>query len=267
MINKEQLSALLDSGVVVDESGSKVGKIGQIYLDDTTDEPEWVTASTGLFGTSETFIPIGDADTDGNELRVPYSKDKIKDAPRMDADGHLSPDQEQDLYRYYGLNGADTTPPQTDRSHEGDDRDQDRHEFAAAGHDTSGPDTDNSMTRSEEELRVGKKKVDTGKAKLRKYVTSENVSKTVPVQREVAEVRREPITAENRDQAMAGGELTDEEHGVTLSEEQVVVDKKTVPVERVTLGTETVTEQQEVSEDVRKEHIDTNLPDDQPRGN
>ena len=265
MINTENLSALLDGGVVVDEAGRKLGKIGQIYLDDNTGNPEWVTASTGLFGTSETFIPIRDANADGNEVRVPYSADKVKDAPRMDADGHLSREQEQDLYRYYGLTAGDTNS--TDRVDGDTDRVRKSDGFTPAGQDTSGPDTDNAMTRSEEELRVGKQKVDTGRAKLRKYVTSETVTKTVPVEREVAQVQREPITEENRGEAMTGGELTNEEHEVSLSEEQVVVDKKTVPVERVSLGTETVTEEQEVSEEVRKEHIDTDLPDDQSRRN
>ncbi len=287
MINAEDLQGLLSDGVVVDESGDKVGKIGQVYLDDESGNPEWVTAKTGLFGGSETFIPIRDASASGNEVRVSYSKDKIKDAPRMDdAEGHLSPEQEQELYAYYGLGNNDEhqagehgvtghTHGQGERGRAenefGDEdrptgdrgnRDRTENEFGDDGRDTSGPDTDGSMTRSEEQLRVGTEKVETGKARLRKYVVTENVTTTVPVEREVVQLEREPITEENRDQAMTGGDLTDEEHEVVLSEERVVVDKETVPVERVRLDTDTVTEEQQVTEEVRKEQIDTDLPDD-----
>ncbi len=249
MLNNEELSGLLNDGVVMDESGDKVGKVGQIYLDDESGNAEWVTAKTGLFGTSETFIPVRDATSSGSEIRVPYGKDQIKDAPQMDdAEGHLSPDQEQELYRYYGL-ASDNTTNTTPRS-EGD-------------RDHRDGDGDGSMVRSEEELRVGTEKVTTGKAKLRKYVVTENVTKTVPVEREELRLEREPITDENRDEAMKDTELGEGEQEVTLTEERVVVDKETVPVERVALDTETVTDQQQVSEEVRKEEIDTDLPEGQ----
>jgi len=112
------------------------------------------------------------------------------------------------------------------------------------------------MTRSEEQLHVGTEQVQTGTARLRKHIVTENVSHTVPVSHEEVRVQREPITDANRDQAMGGSELSEEEHEVTLHAEQPVVTKETVPVERVKLGTETVTGEQEVSEQVRKEQIE-----------
>jgi len=264
MLNSDELSGLLNDGVVIDESGDKVGKVGQIYLDDESGNPEWVTVKTGLFGTSETFIPVRDATSSGSEVRVPYGKDQIKDAPRMDdAEGHLSPDQEQELYRYYGLASDDTTRTtgrsSNDRLNDGEDR-------GGLGNDvpkTSSSDDDGSMVRSEEQLQVGTEKVTTGKAKLRKYVVTENVTKTVPVEREELRLEREPITDANRDEALRDADIGEGEQTVTLSEERVVVDKETVPVERVALDTETVTDHQQVSEEVRKEEIDTDLPDGQ----
>jgi uncharacterized protein (TIGR02271 family) len=92
--------------------------------------------------------------------------------------------------------------------------------------------------------------------RLRKYVVTENVTTTVPVSHEEARVEREPITEENRDAALSGPDISEEEHEVTLSAERPVVEKEAVPVERVRLGTETVTEQREVSEQIRKEQID-----------
>ncbi|MFX0538979.1 DUF2382 domain-containing protein [Ornithinimicrobium sp. Y1847] len=256
MITDEQVHHLLNDGVVLDESGDKVGKVGQVYLDDESGRPEWVTVSTGWFGTSETFVPLQSASVQGREVRVPYATEFIKDAPRVEADHHLSERQEAELYRYYGLNGAggDTSGRQDSAvGTTGVDTN--------VGHDTSGPNTDDAMTRSEERLDVHTENVATGRARLRKYIVTENVTTTVPVQREEVRLEREPITEANRDQALAGGDLTEEEHEVVLSEERVVVDKETVPVERVSLGKETVTEQVEVTEDVRKEEIEADVPE------
>ena len=113
------------------------------------------------------------------------------------------------------------------------------------------------MTRSEERLHVGKETVQTGKAKLRKYIVTENVTQTVPVSHEEVRVEREPITDANRDAAYSGEDLSEEEHEVVLTEERVITSKETVPVERVKLATDTVTEDQQVDETVRHEEIVT----------
>ncbi|MFC8924260.1 DUF2382 domain-containing protein [Cellulosimicrobium sp. NPDC057127] len=265
MIETHQIDSLLtNGGTVTDTSGQKIGKIGQIFLDDTTGRPEWVTVSTGLFGTGESFVPLADATVQGDDIRVPFGKDKVKDAPRVDdSEGHLSPDEEAELYRYYGRSdygtpaGTGGTPGAGDRTGLADRTGT----TGTVGHDTSGPETDDAMTRSEERLDVGTERVQAGKARLRKYVVTENVTRTVPVSHEEVRVEREPITDANRGAAMSGGNLTSEEHEVELHAERPVVDKETVPTERVRLGTETVTEDEQVTEQVRKEQIETDLPD------
>src|SRR3954468_10751450 len=84
--------------------GDKIGKVGQLFLDDETGRPEFVTVNTGLFGTKETFLPIAEASISGDQLVVPFTKDKVKDAPNVDADGgHLDRPEEQPLYEYYGM--------------------------------------------------------------------------------------------------------------------------------------------------------------------
>jgi uncharacterized protein (TIGR02271 family) len=251
VISTEQLKQVIGQDVV-DSSGSKVGTARQVYLDDTTGQPAWVTVRTGLFGSSESFIPLSDASTDGSQLRVPYVKDQIKDAPRVDDDGHLSPEQEGELYRYYGLGGDGTERTgriETAVSGNVEDR--------ATGYDTSGPTTDDAMTRSEEQLHVGTEKVQTGRARLRKYVVTEQQQVTVPVSREEVRVEREPITDANVDRAMNGPALSEEEHELVLTEERPVVAKETVPVERVRLAKDAVTEEKQVTADVRKEQIET----------
>ena len=261
MISTEQIQSLT-GGNAVDSEGSKIGSVGQIYLDDQSGQPEWVTVKTGLFGTSETFIPLRDAQVEGQDLKVPYTRSKVKDAPRMeDADQHLDVEQEQKLYEYYGLNydapvgGGDA---QYDTGREDIQRGS---QSGVVGRDTSGPTTDNAMTRSEEQLHVGTEKRETGRARLRKYIVTENVTTTVPVSHEEVRVVREPITDANRGDAMSGGDLTEEEHEVTLHEEVPVVQKETVAVERVKLDTETVTGEQEITEEVRKERIETDAAD------
>src|SRR5947208_1570344 len=90
------------------------------------------------------------------------------------------------------------------------------------GHDTSGPNTDNAMTRSEEQLHVGTENVETGRARLRKYVVTENVTTTVPVSHEEVRVEREPITGANRDAAMSGEPISEDAQEVTLRAERPV---------------------------------------------
>ena len=96
--------------------GDSIGKIGQIFLDDATRQPEWVTVHTGLFGTKETFVPLADAAPHEGGLAVPFTKDRIKDAPRASLEhGHLSQDEEERLYRFYDVDytrdGSDTVLP------------------------------------------------------------------------------------------------------------------------------------------------------------
>ena len=304
-LTTDQARTLAGSGGnVVSTDGGKIGGIGQIYLDDATGDPTWVTAKTGLFGTKESFVPLEGARVEGDDVLVGYDKDKVKDAPRVDPDGNLSPEEEDQLYAYYGLGSASTGAGYADStsgttsgtgtesgiasgyvenasdadysesattggrgtgtgfaagtgttSGTGGDLDDDDRR-GTVGHDTSGPTTDEAMTRSEEQVKVGTTSTETGRARLRKYVVTENVTQTVPVSREEVRLEREPITDSNRGEAYDGPAISEEEHEVTLHAEQPVVQKEAVPVERVRMDKETVTDQETVSEDVRKEQIE-----------
>jgi uncharacterized protein (TIGR02271 family) len=228
---------------LIDRDGDRIGTIDAIYLDDQTGQPEWALVNTGLFGTKSTFVPLAQATQTGDEVRVPYDKQLVKDAPRIDPDGHLSEAEERRLWRHYGLDYDRTTRRRaTDRG--------------AVGRDVSGPTTDDAMTRSEEELRVGTAQRERGRVRLRKYVTTEQVQQTVPVRREKARVEREPITDANIDAATSGPDISEEEHEVILREEEPVVEKRVVPRERVRLDKDTVTGEERVAEEVRKEQIE-----------
>src|SRR3954469_1458871 len=87
---------------MVDNDGDKIGTIDEIYLDAETNEPEWAVVSTGLFGNKQSFVPIGDANSTGDGVRVPFEKATVKDAPKIDPDGRLSQEEERALYQHYG---------------------------------------------------------------------------------------------------------------------------------------------------------------------
>jgi uncharacterized protein (TIGR02271 family) len=267
MIDSNTIDRVIGS-TAYDRDGDKIGKVGQVYVDIDNGRPLWASVHTGLFGMDESFVPLQDAEFTGDELRVPYEKDRIKDAPRVEADREINDEEQARLWEYYGVTGASSMsgmPGMTDAERGSDSRtdmlgDADYTAgttgMGASGRDGSGHDTDSAMTRSEEQLNVDKKRVETGHARLRKHVVIENQTITVPVEREEVRIEREPITDANRDQAMSGPDFTEDEHDMILHEEQVTVEKKTVPVERVHATVETVTEDEIVSEQLRKEEID-----------
>ncbi|MFP3900533.1 MAG: DUF2382 domain-containing protein [Acidimicrobiia bacterium] len=231
----------------IDNQGSKVGKITDIYMDQSTHQPEWLTVKTGMFGGNVSFVPLAGATPAGDDVKVAYDKDTITSAPNIPAEGEISEDEEDELYRYYGP-GQGVAQSGTGTAETGAPRGS----------------TDDAMTRSEEELEVGTRRRERGRARLHKWVETEDVQVTVPVEREKARMVTEPITDENRDAAMSGPEISEADREVTLREEEIDVSKRAVPKERVRLEKETEVEEVPVSEQVRKEHIERE--DDAGRG-
>lgn len=248
MITREQIPTVLDHPVY-DTRGSKIGDARHVFLDDVTGEPEWVSVKTGLFGTSESFVPIHDASMVEDHLEVPYAKDKVKDAPNVDVDagGHLSEQEEHRLYEYYGIDWdaawqQQAAPPPADTA--------------------QARTADEAMTRSEEEMHVGTERREAGRARLRKYVVTEEQQRTIPVRHEEVRVEREPVTDANVGEAMAGPDISEAEHEVVLHEEEPVVETRAVPKERVRLTTDEVTEEETVTGEVRKERIEAEGTDE-----
>ena len=240
MITQNDIARLTDADVY-DTDGDKIGSVGQVYLDSQSGDPEWLSVKTGLFGTKETFVPLQRASVSDERVTVAYAKDQVKDAPQIDADGPLSYSDEDTLYQYYGL------------------------ETGAGRHaDTSAAVDDDSMTRSEERLVAGTRTEQSGTARLRKYVVTEQQQVSVPVSHEEVTLQREPIDAGDAD-AFAGSQITEAEHEVTLHAERPVVDTEAVAVERVRLGKETVQDTETVSGEVRKEQIEYDGPERRDR--
>ena len=240
---------------LIGRDGEKIGTIADLYTDHQTDKPEWARLETGLFGNKGSLVPLAGAAPDGENVSVPVTKDQVKDAPKIGENHDLSEDEEIQLFQYYGMDYTD------DGSVTAAEGAQPEGAAQSVGHDMSGPTTDDAMTRSEEELRVGTTQRERGRVRLRKYVVTEQVQQTVPVQREEVRVEREPITDANVDEALDGPDITEEEHEVTLHQEEIVTEKRTVPKERVRLAKDTVSEEQQVSDEVRKEQIETDGTD------
>ena len=235
---------------LMDRDGDKIGKIDALYLDQETDRPEWALVNTGMFGSKSSFVPLTGATARGDDVIAQINVSQVKDAPKIDPKEELSEQQEAELFRHYGIDYTmEGSVTATGNGHTTGQREP-------VGHDTSGPTTDEAMTRSEEEVRVGTADRERGRARLRKYVVTEEVQQTVPVRREEVRLEREPITDANVGQATDGPAISEEEHEVVLHEEEVVTEKRAVPKERVRLDKETVVDEQTVSEEVRKEQID-----------
>lgn len=235
MITRESIDRVLGN-TAYDKGHNKIGRIGHIYVDERTGEPEWMTVHTGKFGGRETFVPLGPAELQENEIQVPFQKDQVTNAPNVDADsaGYLSEQDEARVYEHYGMAHptipAGTAPPER----RGDD----------------------AMTRSEEVLRVGMETRETGRVHLRKYVDTEEQRQTVPLRRETVHLEREPITDQNREQALSGPDISEADFEVVTHEERPVVAKETVPTERVRLAKDDTTTEQTVGDQVRRERIE-----------
>jgi uncharacterized protein (TIGR02271 family) len=228
MITRESIQNVLGN-TAYDSAHDMIGRIGHVYVDNQTGQPEWMTVQTGMVGKRESFVPLEPSELRGNEVIVPFEKQRVGNAPNVEADaaGHLSEQDEIQLYSYYGMQHP-TIPAGTVR--------------------------DGTMTRSEERLQVGTQMRETGRVHLRKHVVTEDQQQTVPVHKEKVRLEREPITDQNRGQAMP--DISEADYEVVQREEQPVVAKETVPVERVRLAKDETTEEQTVGGQVRKERID-----------
>lgn len=151
---------------VIGPDGEKVGTLEHVYLDRESGEPTFAAVKTGLFGLRHNLVPIDGFRHSAEGLEVSFDKATIKDAPNIDADQELTPEEEQQLYSHYGRTYAAYDGEDRSAAHGGYGDDQ----RGPAGQDTSGPGTDSAMTRSEEELAVGTTRREVGRARLRKYV-------------------------------------------------------------------------------------------------
>jgi stress response protein YsnF len=222
---------------VLDSSGEKIGSVEEVFYDEQTNQPEWIGIGTGFLGTKRVLVPLEGASVQGDSVTVGYDKDRVKDSPDIDSD-EISQERERELYSYYGIQASEAPSDTVLPAGSG----------GGTGETVSGAD---SMTRSEEELRVGTQEREAGRARLRKWVETEPVQMDVDLQRETARVTREPIN-----EPVSPSEIGEEEAEVTLREEQAVVSKEAVAKERIGLETDVETERRTITDEVQKERVE-----------
>lgn len=258
----------LANATAFDVDGDKVGGVQDVYVNDTSGQPDFVSVNHGLFGAGTSIVPLRGHTLRDGELHLAFPKDRIKDAPDLDENGHLTTEDQDAFYRHYGLTETkDVTTYDTGRhaaagaagaagagAAAGERRDVKDVETDAAAAGAAATDKD-AIIRSEEQLNVEKDRVESGQVRLRKYVVNETETVEVPVEREEVRVVREPIT--DADRANFDGKIGEQEASVTLHEERVNVNKESVPVEKVSLEKDTVQDTERVSEELRKERFDT----------
>lgn len=247
----QQTAGASESRTVLDREGQKIGKLDSLYRDQDGGQLEWALVNTGLFGTKSSFVLLRGATLQQDNVRVAFDKDTVKDAPRIDTGGELTPDEERQLFDHYGV-ADDYGDGAGDASRAGSNR---RSEQGGG----------EAMTRSEEEMHVGTESRERGRARLRKHVVTEHEQVTVPVRREEVRIEREPVDSTNRDAATSGPAIAEDEHEMTLHEERPVTDTEVVPKERVRMDKNVETEHETVDADLRKERIDTDDDLDNPR--
>jgi uncharacterized protein (TIGR02271 family) len=214
----------LEGRTVYSSDGEKLGKVDYVLMDETG-AARYVQVKSGWFGMRRHTIPVTGFSADGDSLLTPYTKAQFESAPTFADEDEIDTDQQRTIDRHYGV-------------------------------DVHGWSDDDAMTRSEEELRIGTRERDAGQARLRKHVETEPVSQTVTTRKERARLEREPITDANVDRAMSGPDISEDEHELTLSEEELVVEKRTVPKERVRLTKDVEYDEETVSDELRKERIE-----------
>jgi stress response protein YsnF len=222
-ITMQQLSEMRGAPVY-DEADDRIGSIEEIFYDRESRRPEWIGIGTGFLGTKRVLVPVEGARTESDGVYVPYAKDKVKDSPDIDSD-EISRDTEDELYAYYALSRGSAQ--------------------------VDGGVAEATVTRSEEELHVGKRETEAGQARLRKWVETEPVSEDVELRKERATVTRERI-----DQPVSGAEIGEEQVDVTLRSEEPVVEKRAVAKERIGVQKDVDVEEQTVTGEVRKERVD-----------
>lgn len=278
----------LSTATAYDSENEKLGSVKEVYVNDGTGQPDFIEVGHGLFGMNSSLVPLRGHRLEGEELRLAFSKDRIKDSPNLDADAHLSGDQLDTLYRHYGLENTENIEsyeggepyPQHARPNDrqgatgpdtrteaaaaapiagaaqtpADRVDAGRHRDTEESVDPARSEEGGELTRSEEQLRVSKDRETTGQARLRKYVVHDTETVEVPVEREEVHVERTPV--DPNDPAANRGTIGEDETSVTLHEEHAHVEKESVPVEKVKLAKEKVTDTEAVTEDVAKEKIE-----------
>src|SRR5215216_5359324 len=254
---------------VVDESGTKIGKVDDLFLDEN-DQPEYFGVKIGFLGTSSTLIPVDITTTDHERgiIEVSQPKSIVQDGPAFDDDREITPEYENEVRSYYGLSAVTSTEDRgTYSGYSGEvgpgmyEGDTETGEFRGHAEDdegvnqSTGSDLEDRdelrVQRTEEELVAGTREREAGQLKVRKRVRTDRERIEVPTRHEEVSVERVPVEGE-----VSEAEIGEDEVRVPVTEEEVVVSKKPVAKEEVRIRKDVVSGTETVEEDVRREEIE-----------
>jgi len=265
---------------VYDQDYEKIGKVDDLFLDEN-DSPEYIGVKMGFLGTRSTLIPFQMARVNDERQTVEVASDKetIKDGPTFDDDREITPEFENEVHSYYGLEQATATEG---RSAYGDFYDETETTGTTSG--TAGPgmtmgDTESGsfethdpaeegivrdddasdlededelrVQRTEEELRAGTREREAGAMRVRKRVRTDRERLEVPTRHEEVTVERVPVEGEATE-----AQIGDDEISVPVTEEVVIVEKRPVAKEEVRIRKDVVEETEVVEEEVRREEVE-----------
>ncbi len=262
---------------VYDQSGSKIGKVDDLFVDES-DQPEYIGVKMGFLGTHSTLIPMEIATVDEATSRIEVATDKetAKNGPAFDDDREITPEFEQQVYSYYGLQSASGSESSgsygsyySEESTDagtvgpgmsmGDTETGEFREHAITDegvNQSRGDDLEDEdelrVQRTEEELAAGTRERGAGALNVRKRVRTDREQIEVPTRREEVSVERVPVSEGTATEAQIG----EDEVRVPVTEEEVVVEKRPVAKEEVRIRKDVVEDTQVVEEDVRREEID-----------
>jgi uncharacterized protein (TIGR02271 family) len=238
---------------VLDSAQNRIGTVDHVWVDEATNDLEFIGVKTGwLFGHIH-LIPTANAQFGDSTITVPFDESQIKDAPSFSADHELTPDEEDQIYQYYGVQRSTAASPTglsagaADSASTATAASQD---YAAVGSDVTGG-NEQQVTLSEEELQVGKREVEAGRVRLRKVVNTEHQEVPVELEREQVSVERAPAAATD----VPTNAFQEQEVEVPVMREEPVVSKEAHATEQVALNRNVQTETRTVGGDVRSEDV------------
>jgi uncharacterized protein (TIGR02271 family) len=263
---------------VYDQAGSKIGKVDDLFVNES-DQPEYIGVQMGFLGTSSTLIPweaVSSTDDEGRAITVATDKDTAKNGPAFNDDREITPEFEQQVYSYYGLQsssgsessgsyGSYYSEQSTDAGtvgpgmSMGDTESGEFREHAATDegvNQSQGDDLEDEdelrVQRTEEELVAGTREREAGALNVRKRVRTDTEQIEVPTRHEEVTVERVPVSEGTATEAQIG----EDEVSIPVTEEEVVVEKRPVAKEEVRIRKDVVEDTEVVEEDVRREEID-----------
>lgn len=259
-MNSSQDPAQIFGYEVHDSAGNKIGKVDNVWVDDATNELEFVGVKTGWLMGKTHVIPVANAQISDGTIQVPFDEERIKSAPSFSGDEELTQEQEDEIYGYYGEGRSTEESPSGMPATGGadftsDDADASSNDFAAANTASSNYDSnaDQGMTLHEERLEVGKRQVDSGQVRLRKVVHTEHQEVPVDLRREEVQIERVPASDTSGD----GTAFQDQEISVPRTREEAVVGTQSRVTEQVRLNKTVSTDTENVGGDVRREEVET----------